>query len=108
MTHKQQKGFALLYALLVTTITLSASLIVSSIITRQLKTSNIGSRGFVAYASAYDGYRCAFFWDTWARDKKHLADGLLGTIPSGVASCFGQSLNFQIVASNIQIGRAHV
>lgn len=101
---KNKTGFALLYALLVTSITLSASLIVINIIVRQLVTTNIAVRGFIAYAAADDGAKCARFWDLWASEGKGLSDGILqeddGILPddsftavsAGIAACAGQPI----------------
>lgn len=85
-----QSGFALLYALLVTSITLSASLIVTNIITRQLITASTATRGFVAYAAANDGFSCAYFLDRWFKGVAD--DGILDpTFPSG-QRCSGQNI----------------
>jgi len=101
MSYTTHKGFALLYALLVTTITLSAGLIVTSIITRQLKTTNIGSRAFLAYAAADDGYRCALLWDKWKVWYDGSSQGgILSSDFSSVAgaTCSGQAVTLAYIS----------
>ncbi len=101
---KSIKGFALLYALLVTTITLSAGLLVSSIITRQFKTSNIAARGFTAFASSIDGNTCAQFWDRWYKSEQGKANGLLD-LPEGTINqkCSGQDIVLSTPSSGILV-----
>lgn len=94
MKQNTSRGFALLYALLVTTITLSASLLASNIIRRQLITTNVGGRGFVAYAAANDGLQCALLWDRWMKTWfDSSGDGILDSDFSSIgATCSAQSV----------------
>lgn len=67
MEHSK-KGFALLYAVLLTSIVLLAGMIASNIIYRQTVTATTGVQGYIAYYAAYTGVSCAVFW------KKELND----------------------------------
>ncbi|MDO8183678.1 MAG: hypothetical protein Q7T49_01695 [bacterium] len=57
-----QAGFALLYAVLLTGIILTVGLGLSSILTKQIVLSSIGSNSQVAYYAANTAKECVFFW----------------------------------------------
>ena len=60
-SHKQS-AFALLYAVLLTGIILTIGLGLSSILTKQIVLSSIGSNSQVAYYAANTAKECVFFW----------------------------------------------
>ncbi len=60
--QKNQSGFALLYAVLLTGVILAIGLGLSSILTKQIVLSSIGSNSQVAYYAANSGKECVFYW----------------------------------------------
>ena len=65
---KQQKGFTLLYAVLVSSIVLSASLSIINIALKQHKLSALSRESQVAFYAANTGIDCALYWETHTRD----------------------------------------
>jgi hypothetical protein len=60
--QKNTSGFALLYAVLLTGVILAIGLGLSSILTKQIILSSIGSNSQVAYYAANTGKECVFYW----------------------------------------------
>ena len=62
MSNKKQ-GFALLYALLVSSIVLSIGIVLSTIVTKQLILSSVATNSQLAFYAATSGIECAKFSD---------------------------------------------
>jgi len=78
------RGIALLYALLLTTILVTAFLILFSITYRQIVTARTYRDGIVAYRATLNGNACAKMWDDYfnldTNGSKHLYDHVGETI----------------------------
>lgn len=68
--NKQQKGFTLLYAVLVSSIVLAASLSIINIALKQHKLSALSRESQVAFYAANTGVDCALYWDVKGRDTE--------------------------------------
>lgn len=61
--HKSGAGYALLFAILVSSILLSAGLGISNIIYKELLLSAIGKQSTIAFYAADTGAECALYWE---------------------------------------------
>ncbi|OHB24236.1 MAG: hypothetical protein A2542_02530 [Parcubacteria group bacterium RIFOXYD2_FULL_52_8] len=71
-TFHKQNGYALLFAILVTSILLSAGLGISNIIFKELQLSAIGKQSTISFYAADTGIECAYYWE------RHAPTGVLG------------------------------
>lgn len=62
MSHTQEQGFTLLYAMLIITMVLIASSAILSISMKELRLSVVGRDAAEAYYAAESGYECAVYW----------------------------------------------
>jgi len=67
LNNKKQKGFTLLYAVLVSSIVLSASLSIINIALKQHKLSALSRESKIAFYAANTGIDCALYWDGHTR-----------------------------------------
>lgn len=68
MINNKQKGFTLLYAVLVSSIVLSASLSIINIALKQHKLSALSRESQIAFYAANTGVDCALYWNTHDRE----------------------------------------
>jgi hypothetical protein len=62
--NKKNRGFVILYAVIITTIVLIVGVSLMNIITKQLVLSSISRNSKIAYYAALSGRECAEFWKT--------------------------------------------
>lgn len=77
---KQKKGFALLYAILLTGVITVLGLILSNIVTKQIILSSIVRESQLAYYASDSARDCARFWD----DKNFFYDVIVGDQPETI------------------------
>lgn len=77
-TTKKQKGFALLFAVLISSIIISIAATIISISIRQTVLSTTARESQFAFYAANTGLECAFYWD-------NVSTGLERVFPVGVA-----------------------
>ncbi|MEX0910040.1 MAG: hypothetical protein WDZ75_01965 [Candidatus Paceibacterota bacterium] len=88
---KNNKGFALLFSIVVVSVVVITTLAVSSLVRRGLELTSIGERSMEAFFAADAGLECALYWDIEQRDSNdnsNLRSGFSETI-----TCLGSSIN---------------
>jgi hypothetical protein len=100
--HTHEKGFILVYALLIAGVILSATGTMYAIHVKELKLSSISREATIAYYAAEEGAECALYWFLHGAQFA-LGESINGLAPSGnpltippttlpVAECAGQQL----------------
>lgn len=104
-THTTQKGFTLLFSVLVTTLVVSISATIISIAIRQTILSSTSRESQYAFYAANTGIECAFFWDNYSADDvtgfvfPASVNGSLETeinLDASAITCIGQSLDISL------------
>lgn len=99
MNKKKQKGFVLLFAVLLVSIVLTVTLVLLDITLRQLVLSAIGQDSQKAYYAAYAGIDCAIFWD---RDNPNSSFKPFGAVVgSSIDSPDGSGVGCGAATSNV-------
>lgn len=102
---KQNKGFVIFIAVVVTSILVLISLLVSNISLRQLTFSFAGKNSQIAFVTANSGIECALFWDLNNSTNPGVSAFATSSSVTAIAqniSCNGQSFTFD--ASNNHYG----
>lgn len=84
--HQKEKGFTLLYAVLVSSIILAASLSIINIALKQHKLAALSRESKIAFYAANTGIDCALYWNSHTRTVTELAgDTEINIFPSAGA-----------------------
>jgi Tfp pilus assembly protein PilX len=101
MHTSTEKGFVLVYALVIMIAVMTVSATILTIYIKELKLSGIGRESVIAYYAAESGAECAFYWfskgakfdQTGVIGYEDL-DGLASTTPTPVdAECMGEHID---------------
>lgn len=87
---KYQKGFALLFSIVVVSVVVITTLAVSSIVRRGLELTSIGERSMEAFFAADAGLECALYWDINQRTPSNTS--ILRTGSGGIISCLNSNI----------------
>jgi hypothetical protein len=69
LKHKRDQGFVILYAVLLTTITLAIGLLLLAVIAKQIQLSSIEKNSQLAYYAADAGRQCALYYDAPTQNR---------------------------------------
>ncbi|MEX0933126.1 MAG: hypothetical protein WDZ74_00085 [Candidatus Paceibacterota bacterium] len=86
-TQKNNKGFALLFSIVVVSVVVITTLAVSSIVRRGLELTSVGERSMEAFFAADAGLECALYWDIKQRPSNTFRPG------SGNISCLDSTIS---------------
>lgn len=91
--NNKQKGFTLLFAVLISTLVLSISATVTSIALRQTIISTTGRESQYAFYAANTAMECAFYWDVIGHKDTNQSDKVVFPAPGQTRVSDGTDIN---------------
>jgi len=100
---QNNKGFALLFSIIVVSVVVITTLAVSSIVRRGLEITSVGERSMEAFFAADAGLECALYWDI---RERNLVTGISSLRPggSGNISCLDSSITVTSIGQVARFG----
>lgn len=88
-SKKQQPGFTILFAVIVSALVLSIGLSIANITLKQIKISSLGRESQIAFYGADSGSECVLYYDLVEGAFATSSSANIAALP-GIISCFGE------------------